>query len=258
MRRALIASTVAVITIAGSMTSVAGPNKNTEELLPNEQQILADSQKTFDGTKAGSAWNMVAVGHNEIGGRGFNADVWVHKGFAYVGHWGFQDWATGNDRFCPEQPVSGVAVIDARTPSNPTVVSTLQNPANTSAEDVVVYTARYGPFAGHDIAASGLQVCGSRFDLSIRRGLMLWDVTDPARPVTLGLYDSGCCTRGVHEFEVGDRPDLGKTFAYVSVPYSERAEPGSPTGVRDLSGRGISDSTRRVVKAVSRSRSATG
>ena len=238
MRRALIASAVVVITIAGSMTSVAGLNKNAEELLPGEQQILADSQKTFDGTKTGSAWNMVEVGHNDLGGRGFNADVWVHKGFAYVGHWGFEDWATGNSRFCPETPNSGVAVIDARVPTDPTVVSRLQNPANTSAEDVVVYTARYGPFAGHDIAASGLQVCGSRFDLSIPRGLMLWDVTVPAQPVRLGLYDSGCCTRGVHEFEVGDRTDLGRTFAYVSVPYSERAELGSATGVRDLNGRG--------------------
>jgi hypothetical protein len=252
MRSILTSLTVTLVTVALATVTLAGPDKNSEELLPSEQQILSDSQKTFDGSKAGSALNMVAVGHTDIGGRGFNADVWVHKGFAYVGHWGFQDWATGNDRFCPEAPNSGVAVIDARAPTSPTVVATLQNPANTSAEDVVVYTARFGPLAGHDIATSGIQTCGSRFDTSIPRGLMLWDVTDPARPVVLGIYDSGCCTRGVHEFEVGDRPDLGKTFAYVSVPYSERAEPGSPTGVRDLKGRGdarivdITDPTRPV------------
>ena len=238
MRRALIASTVAALTIASAITGAASPDKNSEELFPNEQQLLSDSQKSFDGAKAGSALNMVVVGHDDLAGRGFNADVWVHKGFAYVGHWGFQDWATGNDRFCPEAPASGVGVIDARAPSTPTTVAKLQNPASTSAEDVVVYTARYGPLAGHDIAASGIQVCGSRFDLSIPRGLMLWDVSDPVHPVSLGAYDSGCCTRGVHEFEIGDRPDLGRTFAYVSVPYSERADPGSPTGVRDRLGRG--------------------
>ena len=252
MRHALVALTVVATTIALSATALAIPDKNAEELLPSEQQALSDSQKSYSGTKAGSAWNMVALGHNDIGGRGFNGDVWVHKGFAYVGHWGFQDFATGNDRFCPEVPNSGVAVIDARAPSNPTLVSRLQNPANTSAEDIVVYTARYGPLAGHDIAASGLQVCGSRFDLSIPRGLMLWDVTVPAQPVMLGIYDSGCCTRGVHEFEIGDRVDLGKTLAYVSVPYSERADPGSPTGVRDRNRRGdarivdITDPTRPV------------
>jgi len=38
--------------------------------------------------------------------------------------------------------------------------------------------------------------------------------------------------------EVGDRADLGKTFVYASLPYAERADPGSPTAVRDRQGRG--------------------
>ena len=54
----------------------------------------------------------------------------------------------------------------------------------------------------------------------------------------VGKYDVGCCTRGVHEFEVGDRPDLGKTLVYASVPYAERADPGSPNGMRDRAGKG--------------------
>ncbi|MEP6693584.1 MAG: hypothetical protein ABJB39_02970 [Chloroflexota bacterium] len=238
MRRLLIALAIGILSIATSGITLAAPDKNSQELLPGEQQILSDSQKTFSGTKAGSAWNMEVVGHDSIGDRGFNGDVWVHAGYAYVGHWGFQDWASGNDRFCPEPPQSGVAVIDVRAPSDPKRAATLQNPAQTSAEDVVVYRAPYGPLAGHDIAASGIQVCGSRFDLTIPRGLMLWDVTDPAHPVTLGIYETGCCTRGVHEFEIGQRTDLGRTFAYVSVPYSERADASSPNGMRDLLGRG--------------------
>ena len=60
----------------------------------------------------GSARNMVAVGHDDLGGRGFNADVWVHEQFAYVGSWGFSDWASGSkERFCPND---GVAVVDTR------------------------------------------------------------------------------------------------------------------------------------------------
>ena len=238
MRKSLVALAVGVLTLATSMVTLADPDKNSEELFASEQQILNDSQKTYDGAKAGSAWNMAVVGHDSIGGRGFNADVWVHAGYAYIGHWGFQDWATGNDRFCPEGPASGVAVIDVRNPSSPTRAATLQNPANTSAEDVVAYRARYGAFAGRHIAAAGIQTCGSRFDLSIPRGLMLWDVTDPTHPVEVGIYDSGCCTRGVHEFEIGHRADLGRTFAYVSVPFSERAEASSPSGTRDRLGRG--------------------
>ena len=41
----------------------------------------------------GAAFNMVVVGHDDLGGRGFNADVWVHEEHAYVGSWGFSDFA---------------------------------------------------------------------------------------------------------------------------------------------------------------------
>ena len=34
---------------------------------------------------AGSASGLAVEGHNAIGGRGYNADVWVHEQHAYVG-----------------------------------------------------------------------------------------------------------------------------------------------------------------------------
>ncbi len=191
-------------------------------------------------SRGGSALNIVVVGHNDLGGRGFNGDVWVHEGFAYVGHWGFRDWSPGGEnRFCPGFPNNGVAIVDARSPTDPVVVGRLQNPEGTSAEDVVVFTSPYGPLAGRDIAAVGIQVCGgSQFDPSRPRGLWLWDVTDPTRPEFLGSVGTGCCTRGLHEFEVEHRADLLRTFAYASVPTSEYADPSSPSGFLDRQGRG--------------------
>ena len=190
-------------------------------------------------TTDGAAFNMRLVGHNELGNRGFNADVFVHRGYAYVGSWGFQDWSGGGEnRFCPDDAHSGVEVIDARTPSQPTVVAKLQNPSRTSAEDVVVFTARYGRLAGHDIAVSGIQACGSRYDLTLFRGLQVWDVTDPAHPADIGRLNTGCCTRGIHELEVQHRADLGRTYVYASVPASEYPDSTSPTGRRDQQGRG--------------------
>lgn len=187
----------------------------------------------------GAALNMAVVGHNDLGNRGYNADVWVHRGYAYVGNWGFQDWANGSkNRFCPEPAKSGIKVLDARNPAAPTVASTLQNPASTSAEDVVVFTASYGPLAGHDLAVSGIQVCGDRYDTSLFRGLMVWDVTDPAHPAEIARLNTGCCTRGIHELEVRDRADLGRTFVYASVPTSEYEDSSSPSGYRDQQGRG--------------------
>jgi LVIVD repeat len=243
MRRFGLAITLAAVIVLLSASAALAPPTNKGELLKDEQHRLQQSKTLYQGgQKAGSASNMEVVGHNDLGGRGFNADVWAHEGFAYIGHWGFTDWAQGSKtRFCPAPPNNGVAVVDYRDPANPRMVSRLVNPTGTSAEDVVVFTARFGPLAGRDIAAAGLQVCGgSRTDESFARGLMLWDVTNPAAPVQLGFLSTGCCTRGLHEFEVEHRPDLGRTFAYATVPTSEYAEEGSPSGFRDRQGRGTS------------------
>ena len=208
-------------------------------LLKDEQHFKAQADKTYTGgNKSGSAWNMVALGQHNLNARGFNADVWAHKRYAYVGQWGFADWATGNSRFCPTES-RGIAVVDARTPSAPKWVSTLANPLGTSAEDVVVFTARYGPMAGRDIAVAGIQWCGGgRSDSGAIRGLMLWDVTNPAAPTQIGFLNTGCCTRGVHEFEVAHRADLGRTFAYATVPASSYPDSNTTSGVRDAAGKG--------------------
>jgi hypothetical protein len=235
--RAVTIAAAAVLVLGG--TALAAP-KNGDELLKDEVHRLEQAKKSFSGgNKGGSALNIEVVGQDALGGRGFNGDVWTHEGFAYVGHWGFTDWATGNDRFCPTAPNNGVAVVDATDAAHPEMVAQLQNPEGTSAEDVVVYTAESGPLAGRDIAVSGIQVCGgSRSDMSFARGLQLWDVTDPAHPTELGFWDAECCTRGVHEFEVEHRADLGRTFAYATVPTSRYPDDTTPSGYRDADGDG--------------------
>jgi hypothetical protein len=227
-RRILIVAAALTAALAGTAVAHEAQMTSSDPELANESQ------------KAGSAHNMRLVGHADLGMRGFNADVWVHEQYAYVGSWGFGDWASGGeDRFCPEPSKSGVAVVDTRDPRDPRQVSKLQQPTGTSVEDVVVYTAKYGRFAGRDIAVAGIQVCGgSRYDSAIFRGLVAWDVTNPARPVELGRRSTGCCTRGLHELEVQHRPDLRKTFVYASVPASEYDDAASPTGRRDQKGRG--------------------
>lgn len=238
MRKLVSALGIAAAFVFAAAGSTAA---NGDELLKDEKHFLQQSNTTYDGgAKSGSALNMRLVGHNDLEGRGFNGDVWVHERIAYVGHWGFRDWASGaKNRFCPEPPQSGVAVVDARDPASPQLIAKLQNPAGTSAEDVVVYTARYGDYAGRDIAVAGIQYCGgSRYDAGADRGLMLWDVTDPAAPKQIGYLNTGCCTRGVHEFEIEHRPDLGKTFAYATVPTSRYPDSTTASTYRDADGDG--------------------
>jgi hypothetical protein len=236
--RKLALVSVALAALVVAVVGVSAASK--DDLLKDEAHFYEQSQKTYEGgSKAGSALNMRVVGHENLNVRGFNGDVWKYKDFAYVGHWGFADWATGNSRFCPSPPDSGVAVVDVEHPSNPDWVATLQNPVGTSAEDVVVYTAQYGPYAGRDIAVSGIQWCGGgRYDPAAVRGLMLWDVTDATHPQQIGFLDTGCCTRGVHEFEIENRDDLGRTFAYATVPAGSYPDSQTPSGVRDAAGKG--------------------
>jgi hypothetical protein len=227
MRRAwlALAAAVAICATVPAWAHDPAPSPTVEWIDPES----AEAQ--------GSALNMVAVGHDDLGGRGFNADVWVHERYAYVGSWGFSDWASGSkQRFCPND---GVAVVDTRNAAQPRQVATLASPPGTSAEDVVVLTALHGPMAGRDIAVVGIQVCGGdRADTRFFRGLQVFDVTDPALPVEVGRLGTGCCTRGLHELEVQHRADLQRTFVYASVPTSEYSEPGSPSGRRDRMGRG--------------------
>src|SRR5688572_7267939 len=181
MRRAWLAAAT-VVFICVSVPALAHdppPSPTVEWVDPQSAQAQ------------GSALNMVAVGHENLGGRGYNADVWVHEQYAYVGSWGFSDWASGSkQRFCPSD---GVAVVDTRDPAHPAQVSTLASPPGTSAEDVVAFQARYGLLAGRDLAVVGIQVCGGdRGDTSILRGLQVFDVSDPARPAEIGFLGTGC------------------------------------------------------------------
>ncbi|MGH3065237.1 MAG: LVIVD repeat-containing protein, partial [Gaiellaceae bacterium] len=226
---------MAVVFVLGASSALGG-STNGDELLKDEKHFLEQSSKTYTGgQKAAQARNIEVVGQTDLGGRGFNGDVWVHDGYAYVGHWGFQDWANrSKNRFCPQPPQSGVAVVDATDPHDPEVVATLQNPAGTSAEDVVVYTAD----DGRDIAAVGLQWCGgSRYDANADRGLMLWNVTNPSAPQQIGYLKTACCTRGVHEFEV-ERHTNGHTYAYATVPTSRYADSSTASGFLDANGDG--------------------
>ena len=240
MRKLSLAVVLPAAALALAAVALTAPS-NKNELLKDERHFLQQMNKTYTGgQKAARMRNMAVVGHTDLGGRGFNADVWFHEGYAYVGHWGFSDWSKGSKtRFCPSPPKNGVAVVRATNPAAPVMVSRLVNPNGTSAEDVTVFEAKYGPLAGRDIAAVGLQVCGgSRLDAGFARGLLLFDVSTPANPVRLGFLSTGCCTRGLHELEFEHRDDLGRTFVYASVPSSEVDEAGSPSGFRDRQGRG--------------------
>ena len=183
MRRAVMGVVVLLATLMVVVAAAAATEEVGGEGIKEHAQFGRLAELQYDGgIKAGSSRNMEAVAHVDLSARGYNADVWTHEGYAYVGQWGFSDWATGNSRFCPsDEATRGGAIIDARVPSQAKWVSRLLNPVGTSIEDVVVFTARYGPYAGATSRSPASSTAGRRYDLAAERGLMLWDVTRPRR-----------------------------------------------------------------------------
>lgn len=160
------------------------------------------------------------LGHDDLGGRGFNADIWAHGHFAYVGGWGHQITAC---------PAGGVAVVDVSDPSAPIRTATLQNPALTTSEDVVVRHVQTPSFTG-DLAVVGIQACGG-FE-PVFRGLQFFDVTDPSAPVEVGRWEALRPTIGCHEVDLVARSD-GRVLAGCAVPFAEHYDAGEPVVIVD-------------------------
>lgn len=147
------------------------------------------------------------VGHHDLGGGGLKADVWAHRGFAYVGVWSGP---------CP---ATGVKVVDYRNPGDPHLVSVLPNQAGTSAEDVVVRRVRTPSFTG-SLAVVGIQVCGD-IESSAFRGLAFFDVTDPANPKALGSWAAPALSVGCHEVDLIQRGSDGRVLAGCANNFAE-------------------------------------
>lgn len=152
------------------------------------------------------------VGHHDLGGRGFNGDVYAFGDHAYIGSWG-RDPRSGID--CPNQ---GVRIVDISVPTTPQLVGALDHPRLTSAEDVVVVHAEGPKFSG-EIAAVGIQPCGSERK-RIFRGLMFFDVTDPTAPQKLGRWKTAPHTHGCHEIDMTVTRS-GSVLAACASPYAE-------------------------------------
>jgi len=161
--------------------------------------------------------NFTVVGHSDLGGGGLNADVWVHRGFAYVGVWSGP---------CP---ASGVKVADVRRPQAPRVVSRLANPKGTSAEDVVVRTVRTKAFTG-DLAVVGIQACDDPQKSNAFRGLQFWDVSDPSAPRPLSQWRSSF--GGCHEVDLVARGS--RALAACAEPFAEPAVGADEVDVVDV------------------------
>ncbi len=138
---------------------------------------------------------------------GFNGDVWVHRGVAYLS-------TLGVGEICP---ATGVRRYDVTDPTDPVELESISvDHPGTSTEAVWAGTVDNDRYSG-DLVIVAHQPCDPA-DTEAFRGLAFYDVTDPAVPVPLSTYDAGAGTLGIHSFDVWVEED--RTLVVAAAPNS--------------------------------------
>ncbi|MEA3510398.1 MAG: peptidoglycan DD-metalloendopeptidase family protein [Actinomycetota bacterium] len=150
---------------------------------------------------------------------GFNTDIWVHSGVAYLGTF-------GSGETCP---AAGVRRYDVTNPSAPLeLVPISEDYPGTSTDAVWAGSVETEWFAG-DIAIVAHQPCDPD-DREAFRGFVLYDVTDPSLSVQLGTYETGTGTMGVSGFDVWVGEE--RTLVVAATPNSFLDHPDALGDVR--------------------------
>jgi hypothetical protein len=153
---------------------------------------------------------------------GVFGDVAGYKNLAFVGKW---------YKGCPG---SGVDIIDISQPLDPVKLSDTNDYSDTSMEDMQAIE-----IGGRDILAIGLQDCEEDSTPSVgKRGLELYDITNPRDPRFLSLFDTdsfGTDSGGVHELDLTGTPG-GEVLALGAVPDLETnsSDSDKKNGIGDL------------------------
>src|SRR2546423_3587022 len=161
-----------------------------------------------------SADRIRPLGHANPGG-GYSADVYVHRGYAYLSSW--------NGGPCP---ALGVRIYDLSRPAHPRRVATFGDGASTLevrgtwTEKTIVQHVATPSFTG-DLAATSFQNCGGT---NAYRGFGLYDVTNPRAPKQLALVRTE--PGGSHE--IWPQPKGRRAYVYTAIPYAEMPTPDHP------------------------------
>ncbi|MFC7371583.1 LVIVD repeat-containing protein [Fictibacillus iocasae] len=132
------------------------------------------------------------------------ADVYAHKGYAYLG----THTANGGG--------GGVRVFDLKDPSNPKEVAVFADLPGTWQEKVIVKSVSTPEFTG-DLAVVSVQKL-NRLDPNTKGGFLLYDVTNPEAPKKLGFWATPQNVRGTHELYLTEQGN--RVLVLTANPYS--------------------------------------
>ncbi|HSI68012.1 MAG TPA: hypothetical protein VK947_11375 [Planococcus sp. (in: firmicutes)] len=179
-----------------------------ERVVFSNDEISNLSEASMSGSKnVSNLSETAAVQIKELGGVQNNtADVYAHKGFAYLG----THTANGAN--------GGVRVFDLKDPSNPKEVAVFAHDdvPGTWHEKVIVKSVNTPEFKG-DLAVVSVQQTNRLANTS--GGFLLYDVTDPYAPEKLGYWETYADTRGTHELYLTTQGN--RALVFTSNPYAD-------------------------------------
>ncbi|MGI8810326.1 MAG: PA domain-containing protein [Acidimicrobiales bacterium] len=183
-------------------------------LLPGPAAALPGQHGSDEGHLLGTGdWGKIEyVGQLEVTQtEGLVADVAAYGNYAYLANWGEPDCA-GPERGGQNTPDAGAWVIDISDPTNPRLVNFIAMPQDTRpGEGMQVTHIETKQFKG-EILVMNAEACGKNY----KGGFMLYDVTNPLKPVKLkeGFGErTGSDAHQTHSAFVWQPP--GSTSAYL-------------------------------------------
>ena len=182
--------------------------------------VVALAPASAPPAAAATAQNLVQVGFNNLGGGGLNGEVTVVGNTALVATGINPAGGIHTHLYSPYKCEAGsVKVVNLSTPSNPTVVSTIQVPTGVSALDVAALRVDTPLFRG-DLAAIAFATCGTGGG-DVNRGVHYYDITNPASPVFLDYYDADADQRAPGTLPCGPaRPGVSSPTGCASSQHS--------------------------------------
>ena len=162
---------VGAVAAAGCLFVAAGAGANPGQHGSNEGHLLGTGD-----------WGKIElVGQLEVTRtEGLVADVAAYGDYAYLANWGEADCA-GPEKGGVNSPDAGAWVIDISDPANPREVNFIPMPQDTRpGEGMQVTHIETKQFSG-EILVMNAEACGKNY----KGGFMLYDVTNPLKPVKL-------------------------------------------------------------------------
>ncbi len=211
--RVAMLALVAAVAVGGTSAAAVDDAMRPHHLKKKAMHWDAEATPGAPGRGTPSGRDSVRIkvlGHHDPGGP--SGDIFLHKGFAYMGSWGL---FSEDGEFCR---ALGVRAYDLSDPTDPELVSTFGDGAADArlarswTEKVQVRKVHSRWFKG-DLAVVSFQDCAP----GGFTGIGLYDVSDPSDPELLSLRQDGIF--GVHELWLETRGS--KAYVYEAANFHE-------------------------------------